>query len=610
VQTYYVSGSNLTGNISIDPPAGFEVSSDAGVTWHGNGNPLSLIPAAGTVSATSISVRLNAPAAGNFSGDIVHSSAGAANVLLAVNGTVIAAPQIIVAGSLNPFTQTLGSPSTVQTYTVSGLALTADIIIRPPAGYEVSIDGTNWISNANTVTLTQSGGTVTATTISIRLNAGTSGNYAGNIQHTSTGANAVNLSVSGNVVPPPVVSSTGTLNAFSQTVGNPSAVQTYSVNGTNLTGNLTITPPVNYQVSSNGTTWYSNTAPLVLIPSAGTVSSTISVRLNATVPGTYAGNISHTSTGAQNISIAVNGVTVAAPAITIAGSLAAFAQTIGSPSPTQVYTITATNLTGPVQITLPAGFEASSNGGTNWVTGPLTLNPVSGTVSATTISVRLNAVSAGSFSGNIVHTTPGGANVNLAVSGTAVLPPTITVTASLNQFVQEIGTASPVQTYSVKASGLTGNLVLTPPAHYEISLNGFNWYATAITIAPVNGTVAATTVSVRLNAFITGPYQGALTHTSTGATSQNIQLNGFTKAKGSYVIYPVPAHHVLFISHPAFNTEAVMHIYSSTGQKLGSYVVNANGFETRLELEKMNAGLYFIELLHDNERTLLRFIKE
>jgi hypothetical protein len=45
--------------------------------------------------------------------------------------------------------------------------------------------------------------------------------------------------------------------------------------------------------------------------------------------------------------------------------------------------------------------------------------------------------------------------MNLAVSGTAVLPPTITVTASLNQFVQEIGTASPVQTYSVKASAGT-----------------------------------------------------------------------------------------------------------------------------------------------------------
>jgi hypothetical protein len=126
----------------------------------------------------------------------------------------------------------------------------------------------------------------------------------------------------------------------------------------------------------------------------------------------------------------------------------------------------------------------------------------------------------------------------------------------------------------------------------------------------VNGTVAPITVSVRLNAFITGPYQGALTHTSTGATSQNIQLNGFTKTKGTYVVYPVPAHQVLFISHPAFNTEGLMQIYSSTGQKMGSYAVNANSFETRLEIGRMNAGLYFIELVHDNERILLRFIKD
>src|SRR5581483_1942602 len=96
----------------------------------------------------------------------------------------------------------------------------------------------------------------------------------------------------------PQVAVGGSLKYFSQTSASPSATQSYTVAGYNLTGNVTITPPASYEVSLDGTTWYNNSNPLVLTPAAGTLASTtIMVRLNAAAQGTYAGNITHVSTG-------------------------------------------------------------------------------------------------------------------------------------------------------------------------------------------------------------------------------------------------------------------------------------------------------------------------
>ncbi len=177
---------------------------------------------------------------------------------------------IVTTGTLNNFAQTIGAPSAVQTYTVSGTGLTTDITITPPVNYEVSANGgTTWSTNTTPLVLAQAGGTVATTTISVRLNATVAGPYSGNIGHASTGATTMNVAVNGAATPASFITATGTLSAFSQILGTPSAAQTYSVAGTGLTQNVTITPPVNYEVSGDGgTTWSTNTAPLVLTQTA------------------------------------------------------------------------------------------------------------------------------------------------------------------------------------------------------------------------------------------------------------------------------------------------------------------------------------------------------
>ena len=86
VQSYSVSGVNLTANVTVTPPAGYEVSANGGTNWYTAATPLVLTPTSNVLAAITISVRLNAAAAGTYAGNITHASAGATPVTVAVTG--------------------------------------------------------------------------------------------------------------------------------------------------------------------------------------------------------------------------------------------------------------------------------------------------------------------------------------------------------------------------------------------------------------------------------------------------------------------------------------------------------------------------------------------
>lgn len=105
---------------------------------------------------------------------------------------------------------------------------------------------------------------------------------------------------------PTINVSTPSLSGFLTTSAVPSTVQTYTVDGSNLTTDITITPPTGYEISPAGP--FTPTNPILLTPVAGTVgSTTIQVRLNSVPLGVIAGNITHTSTGATQKDVALTG---------------------------------------------------------------------------------------------------------------------------------------------------------------------------------------------------------------------------------------------------------------------------------------------------------------
>jgi hypothetical protein len=107
-QSYALTGSNLTADVTVTAPAGFEVSQTSATT--GFAGSQTVTASSGSVSAT-IYVRLASTAtAGPVSGTIANTSAGATTSNVAVTGTVVGEPATaptIVASAVAANTVTL-----------------------------------------------------------------------------------------------------------------------------------------------------------------------------------------------------------------------------------------------------------------------------------------------------------------------------------------------------------------------------------------------------------------------------------------------------------------------------------------------------------------------
>lgn len=91
------------------------------------------------------------------------------------------------------FNTTYGTVSNANTMNVSGQYIYQNIVVTPSNGFEVSRDN---VTFANTVSLSQSGGTVTNTNLFVRLGSNARvGNYTGTIVLTSTASNNISIPI-------------------------------------------------------------------------------------------------------------------------------------------------------------------------------------------------------------------------------------------------------------------------------------------------------------------------------------------------------------------------------------------------------------------------------
>ena len=110
------------------------------------------------------------------------------------------------------------------------------------------------------------------------------------------------------VVPAFTVSSTSITSFGNVNVGASSNSSSVTVSGTNLTGNITATAPVNFQVSTNNSTWSGSVS---FTPTSGTVSSRpLYVRFSPQSTGLKSGSVTVSTSGASNQNISVSGTGV------------------------------------------------------------------------------------------------------------------------------------------------------------------------------------------------------------------------------------------------------------------------------------------------------------
>lgn len=235
-------------------------------------------------------------------------------------------------------------------------AATAYAVKETTTGEFVQADGT---LGATAVFQTASAwGTTTVT----NLSPNTTYTFEAEAQNGVGVATAFGPVASGNTTSPatPTISVVPNVLNFPPTLVNGTSTnQSYTVSGIQLTGDITITAPAAFQVSTSSNSGFGGS--VVLMPSGGTVAATpIYVRFQPTAQTGYSGNISNTSSGANNPSVSVMGVGANAPSVTTQAT-----NPTNSTSATLNGTVTATNGAA----ILDSGFYWSTAPGVNVATG-------------------------------------------------------------------------------------------------------------------------------------------------------------------------------------------------------------------------------------------------
>jgi YDG domain len=288
VQTFVVSGSNLTANLVATAPTGFEVSPD-GTTWGGTAT----FTQSGGSASGSLRVRLKANAAvsGSYNAqNIVLSSTGATSVNI---GTAAAG------NAVSPLALTI----TANNQAVNAGSTLANV----PASINFTSSGLANGETIGTVSLNYGGAGAVAGTFAIVPSGATGGTF--------TASNYIIGYVNGTLTvssaPIPTIAYGGeTLPALSTTYPSASSSTSFTIYGVNMAEGIIATAPIGFEVSTDNTTF----ASWVTVGASGTIgTTTVYVRVSgSTAAGSKSGSVALTSSGATTINVPLASSTVQA----------------------------------------------------------------------------------------------------------------------------------------------------------------------------------------------------------------------------------------------------------------------------------------------------------
>lgn len=117
-------------------------------------------------------------------------------------------------------------------------------------------------------------------------------------------------------------------------------------------------------------------------------------------------------------------------------------------------------------------------------------------------------------------------DVRVATNAPPIGTPTINVTGSLTNFTTTVGTASASQSFTASGTNLVGDIEVSTPAFYQVSVDNTN-FSGALNLAPSGGVVTNTLLYVRLaaNAPVGSPAGNVLLG-STNAAIQTVPVTG------------------------------------------------------------------------------------
>lgn len=208
------------------------------------------------------------------------------------------------------------------------------------------------------------------------------------------------------------------LTPFATAINTTSTSDSFVVTGANLTGNVTVTAPASFEVASSLTGSYGTT--VTLSPVSGTLAATtVYVRFHPTSMGSINANVTISSTGATTQNVNVTG-TVLGPVITTSLSSISntFTTLVNTPSYTDSFTVSGTDLVSDIMVSAPAMFEVS-NALSGSYGSSVNYTPTSGLVNAT-VYVRFNPTASGSYNDTVMLSSSSAITQYVLVSGNTI----------------------------------------------------------------------------------------------------------------------------------------------------------------------------------------------
>ncbi len=496
---------------------------------------------------TSITSGWGTQKAGGFSlGNNIYVVGGTTGSL-AINRTIKYAyattSTITKTGSLTAFSTCTGTASAEQSFTVSGTDLTNDITVSAPTGYEVSL--TSGSGFANSLSITQSGGTVGSTTVYVRLKSDASNAASGNISIASTGATTQNVATGTAIVSPTSeagnITGTTTIcsgNTTTLTLANNVGTIQWQSSADNLAwNNISGATSANYTTPAlTANTYYRAVVTSGTCPSATTSAITVTV---STAPS--AGTLSGTQT------VCVGGTTTFSSTVS-GGTWSSSDTSIATVDSNGVVTgvcgaITASNLNNPTNV---------ANAGAGDRVGQSFTATTSGNLSAIKLTLWPNgspqlvlreyngSVLASAFDGAIIATSNAATNMpsiaNWQDMSTFVFPTAPALVAGQQYTIEIINRTSSAYTrlqdvYAGGESFHTLNAGMVGDMKFQVELCPQTQQTATITYTVAGTGGCANAVATRAVTVdppsVAGTISGAATVCS-GTNSTTLTLSGYT----------------------------------------------------------------------------------
>jgi gliding motility-associated-like protein len=495
-QTITVSGSSLTANITLAALNGYEYSTD-GTSFS---NSKILPNSSGSISPTTVYIRLSSSATNGAGGNIIISTTGASDVNVATGlATINVAPAITIQPS--NATQNL-----IQNATPTSLSVTA-------TGSNLTYQ---WYITSSSISPTNTGGNLISGAINSSYTplTGSTGTLYYYVTVSGACSPAVVSAVSGPIVvsasTSPTIGHVGDLTPFSECAGSASNAQTFIISGSSLSTNIVINALTGYEYSTDAST-YTNT--ITLTQSGGTVAATnIYVRLVSGATSGAGGDITVITTGDSHLIPTGSATINTAPLITVQPSTSAQILVKNATATALSVTATGSNIT----------YQWYSNASNNNTGG----SPITGATSSTyTPSTSIvgdmyfYAIVSGTCTPDVTSNVSGIITINEAAS--------ISTSASLNAFTTCAGIESASQSFTVAGTNLSSDITIASLSGFEYSIDRIN-FSNTLTLVKSGSTVSATTIYIRLSNIATDGVGGDITISSPGASNKLVNTGSAT----------------------------------------------------------------------------------